>query len=216
MAQVVKLCVLGDGGVGKTALTIQWVHNHFVESYDPTIEDSYRKQIRIDDEPCMLEILDTAGQEDFTALRDQWIRDCDGYVLVYDTTSHSSFEQTRVFKQQISRVKDSEMSSSTIILVGNKCDLVEKREVPTEEGQELAKSFGCQFAEASAKTRENIEHIFVQVIREVRRLNKQAATLQGDTAEPTAGGLAGGGQRWKKMNIKGIRDKFKPKDCSLF
>jgi len=53
MAQIVKLCVLGDGGVGKTALTIQWVHNHFVESYDPTIEDSYRKQIRVDDEACM-------------------------------------------------------------------------------------------------------------------------------------------------------------------
>jgi len=216
MAQVVKLCVLGDGGVGKTALTIQWVHNHFVESYDPTIEDSYRKQIRIDDEACMLEILDTAGQEDFTALRDQWIRDCDGYVLVYDITNHSSFDQARIFKQQISRVKDSETASTNIMLVGNKCDLVEKREVPTEEGQELAKTFGCQFAEASAKTRENIDNIFVEVIREVRRLNKLADTLQGDAgaAADTTQGL--GGRPRRKLNIKGIRDKFKPKDCSLF
>jgi GTPase KRas protein len=75
--------VLGDGGVGKTALTIQLCSNHFVEEYDPTIEDSYRKQVVIDDESCLLEILDTAGQEEFTALRDQWIRDCEGFVLIY-------------------------------------------------------------------------------------------------------------------------------------
>ena len=60
-----KICVLGDGGVGKTALTIQLCSNHFVEEYDPTIEDSYRKQVVIDNESCLLEILDTAGQEGF-------------------------------------------------------------------------------------------------------------------------------------------------------
>ncbi|CAO3647980.1 unnamed protein product [Mucor hiemalis] len=67
-----KIVVLGDGGVGKTALTIQLCLNHFVEvnnTYDPTIEDSYRKQVVIDDYPCVLEVLDTAGQEEYTALR---------------------------------------------------------------------------------------------------------------------------------------------------
>ncbi|KAJ2237099.1 RAS2 protein [Coemansia sp. RSA 455] len=59
---------------GGTALTIQLCLNHFVETYDPTIEDSYRKQVVIDDQPCVLEVLDTAGQEEYTALRDQWIR----------------------------------------------------------------------------------------------------------------------------------------------
>jgi GTPase KRas len=54
-----------------------------VEEYDPTIEDSYRKQVVIDGVPCLLAILDTAGQEEFTALRDQWIRDCEGFIIIY-------------------------------------------------------------------------------------------------------------------------------------
>jgi GTPase KRas protein len=64
-----KIVVLGDGGVGKTALTIQLCLSHFVETYDPTIEDSYRKQVVIDEIPCVLEVLDTAGQEEYTAFK---------------------------------------------------------------------------------------------------------------------------------------------------
>ncbi|KAJ9473835.1 putative 60S ribosomal protein L19-A (putative) [Pseudozyma hubeiensis] len=70
---IYKLVMLGDGGVGKTALVIQLCLSHFVETYDPTIDDSYRKQTVIDDQPCVLEVLDTAGQEEYTALRYQWI-----------------------------------------------------------------------------------------------------------------------------------------------
>ena len=112
-----------------------------------------------------------------------------------------------VFKRQISRVKDNEPATN-VMLVGNKCDLVEKRTVPTQEGQDLAKAFGCQFSEASAKTRENIENIFIELIREVRRLNKEPATPEAPEQ--------GGGLRNRRKMIKGIRDKFKPKDCSLF
>ena len=60
-----KLVVVGGGGVGKSALTIQLIQNHFVDEYDPTIEDCYRKQVTIDEETCLLDILDTAGQEDY-------------------------------------------------------------------------------------------------------------------------------------------------------
>eukprot|EP00490_Sorites_sp_Unknown_P007071 CAMPEP_0114656500 /NCGR_PEP_ID=MMETSP0191-20121206/12423_1 /TAXON_ID=126664 /ORGANISM="Sorites sp." /LENGTH=80 /DNA_ID=CAMNT_0001873811 /DNA_START=37 /DNA_END=276 /DNA_ORIENTATION=- len=67
-----KIVVLGGGGVGKSALTIRLVNDNFLEEYDPTIEDSYRKQCDIDGTPCMLDILDTAGQDDFAALRDAW------------------------------------------------------------------------------------------------------------------------------------------------
>ena len=66
-----KVVVVGGGGVGKSALTCQLVQNHFIADYDPTIEDSYRKQVTIDEETCLLEILDTAGQEEYSAMRDQ-------------------------------------------------------------------------------------------------------------------------------------------------
>ena len=66
-----KLVIVGGGGVGKSALTIQLIQNHFIDEYDPTIEDSYRKQVTIDEETCLLDILDTAGQEEYSAMRDQ-------------------------------------------------------------------------------------------------------------------------------------------------
>jgi GTPase KRas protein len=66
----------------------------FVESYDPTIEDSYRKQVVIDGQTCMLEVLATGGEEEYGALRDQWIRDGEGFVLVYSITTRRSFERT--------------------------------------------------------------------------------------------------------------------------
>ncbi|GAM19996.1 hypothetical protein SAMD00019534_031710 [Acytostelium subglobosum LB1] len=167
-----KICVLGDGGVGKTSLTIQLCSNHFVEYYDPTIEDSYRKQVVIDEEACILDILDTAGQEELTAMRDQWIRSCEGFIIVYNITSRSSFDQVTLFKEQVSRVLDKE--SVPIMLVGNKCDLEHLREVTLEEGKDLAKCLGMLHLEASARTRHNVEESFYELVREMRRRERGA------------------------------------------
>jgi len=150
-----KVVVLEDGGVGKTALTIQLCLNHFIENYDPTIEDSYRKHAVIDDEPCLIEILDTAGQEEYTALRDQWIREGDGFLIVYSITQRATFERVEKFKYQISRVKDAD--DVPVVLVGNKADKMQEREVSAAEGQALARRMGCEFVETSAKTRHNLE-----------------------------------------------------------
>ncbi|RKF72449.1 Protein ras-2 [Golovinomyces cichoracearum] len=180
-----KLVVLGDGGVGKTALTIQLTLQHFVETYDPTIEDSYRKQVAIDGQSCMLEVLDTAGQEEYTALRDQWIRDGEGFVLVYSISSRSSFTRIIRFHNQIQRVKESSSSLQSyagsplmsvistspvpIMLVGNKSDRITEREVSTQEGHALARELGCEFVEASAKNSINVEKAFYDVVRQLRR-----------------------------------------------
>ncbi|KAJ1651048.1 RAS2 protein [Dispira simplex] len=161
-----KLVVLGDGGVGKTALTIQLCLNHFVETYDPTIEDSYRKQVVIDDQPCVLEVLDTAGQEEYTALRDQWIRDGEGFLLVYSIAARSTFERVQRFRDQITRVKDTD--NVPLMLVGNKCDKVHEREVSREEGLSMAKRLSCEFVESSAKTCVNVERAFYTVVRMIR------------------------------------------------
>ena len=96
------------GGVGKSALTIQLIQNLFAEDYDPTIEDSYRKQVVIDGETCRLDILDTAGQEEYSAMRDQYMRTGEGFLLVFAVNNAKSFEDISQYREQIKRVKDAE------------------------------------------------------------------------------------------------------------
>eukprot|EP01098_Paradermamoeba_levis_P017152 TRINITY_DN966_c0_g1_i4.p1 TRINITY_DN966_c0_g1~~TRINITY_DN966_c0_g1_i4.p1 ORF type:complete len:190 (-),score=64.75 TRINITY_DN966_c0_g1_i4:59-628(-) len=181
-----KLVIVGGGGVGKSALTIQLIQNHFIDEYDPTIEDSYRKQVTIDDETCLLDILDTAGQEEYSAMRDQYMRTGQGFVCVYAITSRSSFDEITSFRSQILRVKDAE--KVPMVLVGNKADLESERQVTTTEGQDLAKSFGCPFMETSAKTRTNVEECFYECVREIRRsLKGTAGAKKGGNAKKKGG-----------------------------
>jgi len=189
-----KLVVLGDGGVGKTALTIQLCLNHFVETYDPTIEDSYRKQVVIDDQPCVLEVLDTAGQEEYTALRDQWIRDGEGFLLVYSISSRSTFERVERFREQIFRVKDHE--NVPLMLVGNKCDKVTEREVSREEGYHMARRLCCDFIETSAKTCVNVERSFYSVVRMIRA--RKELSTGGSQNNQTQHGAANASSQTKK------------------
>ncbi|KAN0008713.1 hypothetical protein ACTFIU_009442 [Dictyostelium citrinum] len=164
---IVRLCIMGDGGVGKTAVTTQFISNHFVYYYDPTIEDSYRKQICISDKSYILDILDTAGQDELTAMRDQWIRSCEGFVLVYAITSRSSFDQVLYFREQILRVLDRD--DVPIMMIGNKSDLVNERQISYQEGKELAQRLGMSFMEVSAKTRSNIDQVFNEAVCCVKR-----------------------------------------------
>jgi GTPase KRas protein len=85
-------------------------------SLDPTIEDSYRKQVTIDDETCLLDILDTAGQEEYSAMRDQYMRTGEGFLLVYAITSRSSFDEISTFREQILRVKDKETVPMVLVV----------------------------------------------------------------------------------------------------
>lgn len=167
-----KLVVVGGGGVGKSAMTIQFIQSHFVDEYDPTIEDSYRKQCTIDDEVALLDVLDTAGQEEYSAMREQYMRTGEGFLLVYSITSRNSFEEISTFYQQILRVKDKDFFP--IILVANKCDLEHERQVSTHEGRELAKQFSSRLIESSAKQRINVDESFYNLVREIRRFNKEA------------------------------------------
>jgi small GTP-binding protein len=151
-----KLVVVGGGGVGKSCLTIQLIQSHFVDEYDPTIEgilhlslrvhlrsyadlsshlDSYRKQCVIDEEVALLDVLDTAGQEEYSAMREQYMRTGEGFLLVYSITSRQSFEEIMTFQQQILRVKDKDYFP--IIVVGNKCDLEGERQVSKQRSSTL-------------------------------------------------------------------------------
>jgi small GTP-binding protein len=161
-----KLVVLGSGGVGKSALTVQFVQGIFVEKYDPTIEDSYRKQVEIDGQQCMLEILDTAGTEQFTAMRDLYMKNGQGFVLVYSITSQSTFNDLSDLREQILRVKDRD--DVPMCLVGNKCDLEDERVVGKDMGKALAQNFcNCTFMETSAKHKINVNEIFLDLVRQI-------------------------------------------------
>jgi len=183
-----KLVVVGGGGVGKSALTIQFIQSHFVDEYDPTIEDSYRKQCVIDDEVALLDVLDTAGQEEYGAMREQYMRTGEGFLLVYSITSRNSFEEISTFHQQILRVKDKD--SFPVILVANKCDLEYERQVGMNEGRDLAKHLGCKFIETSAKQRINVDEAFSNLVREIRKYNKEQQT--GRPGPPAPGGVVPG------------------------
>ncbi|KAK7957062.1 uncharacterized protein PG986_006284 [Apiospora aurea] len=190
-----KLVVVGGGGVGKSCLTIQLIQSHFVDEYDPTIEDSYRKQCVIDDEVALLDVLDTAGQEEYSAMREQYMRTGEGFLLVYSITSRQSFEEITTFQQQILRVKDKDYFP--MVVVGNKCDLESEREVSRQEGEQLAKNFNCSFIETSAKSRINVDKAFYDIVREIRRFNRE---MQGGYSTGS-GGNGGGNGPSNKMEM---------------
>jgi len=175
-----KVVVLGDGGVGKSCLTIQFTQNHFVREYDPTIENSYRKQITIDDEACILDILDTAGQEEYAVMRDQYINSGEGFLLVFSLTSRSSFKSLAELREKILQVKDCD-SEFPIVIVGNKCDLEKERLVTAAEAKEVVGKWpNVGYLEASAKARINVEESFKAIVREIKRFKTGGPSTTSD------------------------------------
>lgn len=193
-----KLVVVGGGGVGKSAITIQFIQNHFVTDYDPTIEDSYTKQCVIDDKVAKLDILDTAGQEEFSAMREQYMRSGEGFLLVFSLTDRASYAgEIYKFHKQILRVKDRD--EFPIILVGNKSDLVQQRVIDNEEAQGLARQLKIPYIECSAKARMNIDQSFHELVRLVRRF--QAIERPSSAVGNQANTDSRDGQRRKKCSI---------------
>ena len=180
-----RITVFGYPGVGKSALTIRLVTGNFLEEYDPTIEDSYRKKVEIETKDgktlnTILDVLDTAGDEDGSfmwGVRGLFHRGDGGYLLVYDISSRISFEKVAMYRDEIVRREDVPSDEAkdyiAIVLVGNKCDLSDdKRQVTKEEGIEYAKECGMPFFETSAlKEIHNIE-CFHQVVKEYYHIQK--------------------------------------------
>ncbi|EFX65126.1 hypothetical protein DAPPUDRAFT_303962 [Daphnia pulex] len=161
-----KVIMVGSGGVGKSALTLQFMYDEFVEDYEPTKADSYRKKVMLDGEEVQIDILDTAGQEDYAAIRDNYFRSGEGFLCVFSITDDDSFQATQEFREQILRVKNDENIS--FLLVGNKCDLGERRKVSLEEAQNRAQQWGVPYIETSAKTREHVDKVFFDLMRDIR------------------------------------------------
>lgn len=171
------IVVLGTGGVGKSCLTAQFVQNVWIESYDPTIEDSYRKQIQVDGRQCMLEILDTAGTEQFTAMRELYMKTGQGFLLVFSITSLSSLQELAELREQIIRIKDDD--NVPIVIVGNKSDLEDERKVSRQKAFAVSQSWGnAPYYETSARRRANVDEVFVDLCRQIIR--KEGTQPYGD------------------------------------
>lgn len=165
--QLFHLCMLGAGAVGKSALTLQFIQGQFVPDYDPTIEDAYRKLVQCDGNATLLDVLDTAGQEDFVALRTSWMRGRDGFVLAFSIDDSKTLSDLEQFFHQLCEVYEDIVPP--FVLVGNKADLPpEKREVTEEEGQRVARDWGAtRYIETSAKTGYHVQDMFGGLVREI-------------------------------------------------
>ena len=182
-----RIVVLGDGGVGKSALTLQYVQHNFIDYHDPTIEDAYQQRTVIDAEPCLLDILDTAGQVEFTAMREQYMRGGEGFIICYSITDRHSFMEAEEYRSLILKVSQLSITlkflftflslqvraqeNVPLVLVANKVDLSStgQRRVRPEEGEDLAEKFHCPFLETSAAHRSHVDEVFQTLVREIRK-----------------------------------------------
>jgi len=163
---IYKICLVGDGGVGKTSLVLRYCENKFKENYIMTIGSNFStKEVKLEDYPnynVKLQIWDLAGQKHFSFVRPGFYKGATGIIYVHDLTRRSSFSNLPNWKDEVEK----EIGQKTSILVGNKLDLAEdgKREIGKKEGEAFKEELGAMFyQETSAKEGDNVEKIFKQI-----------------------------------------------------
>ncbi|KAL9658494.1 hypothetical protein ABK040_006034 [Willaertia magna] len=162
------LAVVGNGAVGKSCLTVKYIQNIFIKEYDPTIEDKYKKRLKIGLQTVQLEILDTAGQEEYVGLEDNYFRQADGFLLVYSVDCKESFKRVKNLYHKILLIKDRE--TFPMVLCANKCDITSDRKITSEQGILLAKELGgIPYVETSAKLGLNVGEAFSTCLTHVRK-----------------------------------------------
>ncbi|NXQ87442.1 DIRA2 protein, partial [Nyctibius grandis] len=163
-----RVVVFGAGGVGKSSLVLRFVKGTFRESYIPTIEDTYRQVISCDKSICTLQITDTTGSHQFPAMQRLSISKGHAFILVYSITSRQSLEELKPIYEQICQIKG-DTESIPIMLVGNKNDENQNREVDSCEGEAIAKKWKCAFMETSAKLNHNVKELFQELLNLEKR-----------------------------------------------
>ncbi|XP_069481748.1 GTP-binding protein Di-Ras2 [Ambystoma mexicanum] len=163
-----RVVVFGAGGVGKSSLVLRFVKGTFRESYIPTIEDTYRQVISCDKSICTLQITDTTGSHQFPAMQRLSISKGHAFILVYSITSRQSLEELKPIYEQICQIKG-DVESIPIMLVGNKSDENQNRELESTEGEAMAKKWKCAFMETSAKMNHNVKELFQELLNLEKR-----------------------------------------------
>jgi small GTP-binding protein len=185
-----KLVVLGSGGVGKSALTIRLVQGRFVLVYDPTIEDSYKKTITVDGQEVILDVVDTAGQDEFKSMRQTYIRSGKGFLLVFAVNDTASFNALDEFQRDIR--ESGERDDLPVVVCGNKCDL-DDRTVTREQAAQFCSEYGFTYFETSGKNNVNVTEAFLELTRQMRAQNPNAAPA-GTAKAPAKNGEPSSGE----------------------
>ena len=162
-----RIAVLGHILSGKSQLIFRFINNKLPDEHDTIVEDSYTVPADIDNIKCTLEILDTAGEDDYQNMFDEWVDSSDGIVLVYSIDSRDSFESMKIKYGRILKLKGDRKVS---IIVGNKCELEEERKVSKEEAENFCLSNKVPFLEVSALKDINVKETFLTVAKGILRI----------------------------------------------
>ncbi|KAI8853493.1 ras family-domain-containing protein [Chytridium lagenaria] len=172
-----KLVFLGEQSVGKTSLITRFMYDTFDNTYQATIGiDFLSKTMYLEDRTVRLQLWDTAGQERFRSLIPSYIRDSSVAVVVYDITNRNSFQNTSKWVDDVRAERGSDV---IIVLVGNKTDLSDKRQVSTEEGEKRAKEFNVMFIETSAKAGYNVKALFRKIAQALPGMDNPSSDSNG-------------------------------------
>ena len=207
---MIKLLLIGDSGVGKSALIMRFSEERFESNFVPTLGIDFKiKMVTLDEKKIKLQIWDTAGQERFRTITTAYYRGAQGILLCYDITSRESFDAVRTW------VRNIELNASETVvklLVANKCDLEESRKVSKEDGEKLAKEFNMDFIETSALANSNVSDAFGRLTAVIKTkmdkdddyMEKAAAggAAQKDGGVDLTKDAVGGGKRGCKCSSK--------------
>ncbi|KRX07911.1 P-loop containing nucleoside triphosphate hydrolase [Pseudocohnilembus persalinus] len=161
-SQEIQLVILGYGACGKSSISLRFTQNDFPKEYSPTLQDNFKKEIFIDKKPHLLNILDTAGQEDYIPMQEIWIKEGKGFMLVFSLNNEESLHN---LQQVYNKVLNIHGPNASIIVVGNKSDL--ERKVSEEEGQSFAQSINAKYIETSAKLNSNVHQAFEILVKDI-------------------------------------------------
>ncbi|KJZ77172.1 hypothetical protein HIM_03493 [Hirsutella minnesotensis 3608] len=211
----ISITICGDGGCGKSSITLRLVRSQWTSEYDPTIEDSYSVTRRIDGTTYHLNLTDTAGQEEYRGMWASSNLGADAFLLVYDITSRESLDALQYFDDLIDMESETRFDNAerarragldpvqvnsissggakTVppvkIVAGNKCDLQQSRQVPAAVGLDWARRRGCGFMETSARLEVNIEETFALIVRRVVERRRLAEIGVLDNTEMSSRGM---------------------------
>ena len=203
---LLKYIIVGDAAVGKSNLLLRYTHGQFREEYQLTIGVEFgSNNVNINDQIFRIQIWDTAGQENFRSITRAYYKNSACALIVYDISRRASFES---ISSWIEDCKNSSPKSIMMVLVGNKADLEENREVTKEEGQELAEKYGLLFFETSAKSGQNVEEVFKKSAEAIaKKIEDNYYDLDNDSC-----GIKKGNSQVRNVVLGGETDNHEDKN----